>query len=101
MRIKTIQIHNQYCLQRITTITFRFYVVSRRCEIEDWSTSFDHRGWSDCTSTSPYMKGLYRVNTNLFDWDGIYYLEAVNCCADFENVKSECVLTDWSSSFNR
>jgi hypothetical protein len=77
------------------------FIVSDWCEIKDWSKSFDSRGWSKCSPTSPYIKGLRRGKNLLGLLDWIYLLEEAKCCAVFENVQSNCMEEDWSASFDR
>ena len=80
---------------------FVLIVVSGSCEIGNWLTSFDSRGWSNCSSTYPYIKGLYRNSTSFLHWDGIYLLERAYCCEGFKDVKADCVEKDWSTSFKK
>ena len=79
-----------------------FIVVSGWCKTElSWRSSFRRSGWSNCSSTFPYIKGLYRSKAPYWSGDKIHQVERANCCKGFENVKSDCVEINWSSSFEK
>ena len=80
---------------------FVFFVVSGSCEIQEWSARLSSLGWSNCNSTSPYIKGLYRSNSSDAASDRLHRIKKVNCCAAIENVTSGCVVEDWLTSFDK
>ena len=82
---------------------FVLFVVSGSCERKNWWESFNSRGWSNCSSTRPFIKGLFRtkISTPSRLEDGLYHLEEAKCCEGFKNVKSDCVEKNWTSSFDK
>jgi hypothetical protein len=83
-----------------TTTILLLIVVPGLCKNADWKTSFDSIGWSKCPSSFPYINGLYRSATVLFQ-DGIFRIESASCCEGFGNITSECVEVDWRESFTK
>ncbi|XP_028400042.1 fibropellin-1-like [Dendronephthya gigantea] len=71
------------------------------CKNANWWRSFDSTGWSRCPSTSPYINGLYRSKTSLPSSDSIQLLEEAKCCEGYKNLKSECLVVDWTISFDK
>ena len=70
------------------------------CEDADWQSSFDNQGWSNCSETSPFINGLFRSSTPNPSEDKIYLLEKASCCRK-GSFYAECVVADWTSSFER
>ncbi|XP_048576422.1 uncharacterized protein LOC5514381 [Nematostella vectensis] len=72
------------------------------CEMANWRSSFDKKGFSTCGSVTQYMNGLYRNKPS--GYQGIFLIEQARCCArprPYWNQATSCIMADWWSSFDR
>lgn len=86
----------------ITLLMFK-PATSQTCDVADWGTSLDRRGWSVCPKRNTYLRGFWRHDRRLGD-ERVGRLEEGRCCeADdpsYANQPAACLNANWASTLD-